>query len=76
MKMALAIALFFGIASFADAVVECLMLDAGSAVYAGATTDASATSKPAFPRCLFGSLDGRLGPTRWELHFYGAAAQD
>jgi hypothetical protein len=43
-KMALAIALFFGIASVADAVVECLMLDAGSAVYAGATTGASATT--------------------------------
>ena len=50
MKMALAIALFFGIASFADAVVEFLMLDAGSAVYADAATDASATSKSAFPR--------------------------
>jgi hypothetical protein len=44
MKMALAIAVFFGIASVADAVVECLMLDAGSAVYASATTDASATT--------------------------------
>jgi hypothetical protein len=44
MKMALAIALFFGITSFADAVVECLVLDAGSAVYAGATTDAPATT--------------------------------
>jgi hypothetical protein len=44
MKMALAIALFFGIASLADAVVECLILDGGSALYAGATTDATTTT--------------------------------
>jgi hypothetical protein len=40
MKMLLAIALLFGFASFTSAHAEWEILDSGSAVYAGSTTDA------------------------------------
>jgi uncharacterized transporter YbjL len=40
MKMLLAIALLFGFASFTSAHAEWEILDAGSAVYAGSTTNA------------------------------------
>jgi hypothetical protein len=43
MKMLLAIALLFGFASFTAAHAEWEILDTGSAVYAGATTNAPAT---------------------------------
>ena len=43
MKMLLAIALLFGFASFTAAHAEWEILDTSSAVYAGATTNATAT---------------------------------
>jgi hypothetical protein len=43
MKMLLAIALLFGFASFTAAHAEWEILDTGSAVYAGASTNAPAT---------------------------------
>jgi hypothetical protein len=43
MKMLLAIALLFGFASFTAAHAEWEILDTGTAVYAGATTNAPAT---------------------------------
>jgi hypothetical protein len=43
MKIALAIALLFGFASFTSAHAEWEILDTTSAVYAGATTNAPAT---------------------------------